>query len=441
MFIHPAKRIQGSLALPGDKSISHRAAILAALADGRSRIENYSTSADCASTLFCLQQLGVGIEQAGKDFLIDGAGVEGLRAPAAPLDCANSGTTMRLLAGVLAGRSFTSILTGDESLRARPMQRVIEPLSMMGAKISSQSGLAPLAIEGRRPLQAIEYELLVASAQVKSSILLAGLSAEGTTRVTENEVTRDHTERLLRWFTVPLETGAAEREGVNAQFAAVQGPAQFKARDVVIPGDISSAAYFVAAAALLPESELEIRDVGLNPTRVLFLKQLRALGLEVAIIDSKEQSNEPVGMVRVRSADTGRLGGDPEGPFLMEGSIIPQLIDELPLLAVVGSQTERGIEIRNAEELRLKESDRIATTAMNLRAMGAEVEEFDDGLCVKGRARLCGAKIDPHGDHRIAMAFAVAGLLAHGTTEIEDAGCVAVSFPEFFELLESIVER
>jgi 3-phosphoshikimate 1-carboxyvinyltransferase len=441
VFIQPAKRIQGSLALPGDKSISHRAAMLAAVADGRSRIQNYSSSADCASTLSCLQQLGVRIERAGKDVVIYGAGSDGLRAPAAPLNCANSGTTMRLLAGILAGQSFTSILTGDESLRARPMQRVIEPLSIMGANISSQSGLAPLAIEGRRPLRAIEYELLVASAQVKSCILLAGLFADGTTKVTENEVTRDHTERMLRWFTVPLETGAAHREGVNARFASVQGPAQFKARDVIIPGDISSAAYFLAAAALLPESELEIREVGVNPTRVLFLEQLRALGLDVEIVDPKEESNEPVGIVRVGSAKARRPDGDREVPFMMEGSIIPQLIDELPLLAVVGSQTEEGIEIRNAEELRLKESDRIATTAMNLRAMGAEVEEFADGLRVKGRARLYAAKIDPHGDHRITMAFAVAGLLAEGTTEIEDAGCVAVSFPEFFELLGSVVER
>jgi 3-phosphoshikimate 1-carboxyvinyltransferase len=441
VFIQPAKRIQGSLALPGDKSISHRAAMLAAVADGRSQIQNYSSSADCASTLSCLQQLGVRIERAGKDVVIHGAGSDGLRPPAAPLDCANSGTTMRLLAGILAGQSFTSLLTGDESLRARPMQRVIEPLSMMGANISSQSGLAPLAIEGRRPLQAIEYELLVASAQIKSCILLAGLFADGTTRVTENEVTRDHTERMLRWFTVPLETGAAKREGVNARFASVRGPAQFKARDVLIPGDISSAAYFLAAAALLPESELEIREVGVNPTRVLFLQQLRALGLDVEIVDAKEESNEPVGIVRVGSAKARRPDGDREVPFMMEGSIIPQLIDELPLLAVVGSQTEGGIEIRNAEELRLKESDRIATTAMNLRAMGAEVEEFADGLRVKGRARLYAAKIDSHRDHRITMAFAVAGLLAEGTTEIEDAGCVAVSFPEFFELLGSVVER
>ena len=441
--------MRGSLVLPGDKSISHRAAIMAALAEGKSRLQNYSTSADCAATLSCLQQLGVRIEPTGKDLLIDGSGANGLFAPETPLECGNSGTTMRLLAGILAGQSFTSIVTGDESLRSRPMQRVVEPLNMMGAHVSSEAGRAPLVIEGRRPLQPIEYELLLASAQVKSCILLAGLCAEGRTEVIESEVTRDHTERMLRWFGVTIETGAAERGGTNARFAAVHGPAQLKARDVLIPGDVSSAAYFIAAAALLPGSYLEIRDVGVNPTRVMFLKQLRALGLDVtvtdskeeSVTDSKEESNEPIGTVRVRGLDAPRPSRDPEAPYKLAGFIIPQLIDELPLLAVVGSQIEGGIEIRDARELRVKESDRIATTAMNLRAMGAGVEEFDDGLRVDGPTRLQGARIDPHGDHRIAMAFTVAALLAEGETEIEDAGCVAVSFPEFFELLESVVER
>lgn len=439
VIIQPAKRIRGSLALPGDKSISHRAAIVAALADGKSQLRNYSTSADCTATLACLRQLGVRIERTGNEILIHGVGADGLCAPAAPLDCGNSGTTMRLLAGILAGQHFSSILTGDESLQLRPMQRVVEPLNMMGANISAQDGRAPLAIDGRRPLQTIEYELLVASAQVKSCILLAGLCAAGRTKVVENEVTRDHTERMLRWYGVPIETGAAEREG--ARFASVSGPAQFKPRDVSIPGDISSAAYFIAAAALLPGSDLEVRAVGVNPTRVLFLKQLRALGLDVTVANTKEESNEPAGMIHVRGVTRPGPNGDREAPFRLEGLMIPQLIDELPLLAVAGSQIEGGIEIRDAGELRVKESDRIATTAMNLRSMGAEVEEFADGLHVKGRVRLHGARIDPRGDHRIAMAFAVAGLLAEGETEIADADCVGVSFPEFFELLESVVER
>ena len=441
VLIQPAKRIRGAIKLPGDKSISHRAAILAALATGASRLENYSTSADCDSTLSCLLQLGVELERSGTAVLINGAGADGLRAPSAALDCGNSGTTMRLLAGILAGQSFNSIMTGDESLRARPMQRVVEPLSMMGANISSQDGRAPLVISGRYPLRAIDYELLIASAQVKSCILLAGLFAEGRTEVIEKETTRDHTERLLRWFGVHVETGAKERAGLDARFAAVRGPAQLQARNISIPGDISSAAYFIAAAALMPESSLEVTDVGVNPTRIQFVKQLPAFGLEVSVTDSSEESNEPVGIVRVRALGGSRSVDRSDAPIMINGSLVPQLIDELPLLAVVGSQLDGGLEIRDAAELRLKESDRIATTVQNLGAMGAEVEEFYDGLRVAGHTRLRGARIDPRGDHRIAMAFAVAGLLSEGDTEIEDAGCVAVSFPEFFELLESIVER
>jgi 3-phosphoshikimate 1-carboxyvinyltransferase len=441
VIIHPAKRIRGRLVMPGDKSISHRAAMIAAVAEGTSRLKNYSTSADCAATLSCLQQLGVGMVREGNGILIHGVGANGLQVPGEPLDCGNSGTTMRLLAGILAGQDFASTLTGDESLQSRPMQRIIEPLQMMGANISSNDGRAPVVIQGRRPLKAITYELLVASAQVKSCVLLAGLYAEGRSEVIENEITRDHTERILRLFGVSMETGDEERKGENARFAAVTGPSRFQACPVSIPGDISSAAYFIAAAALLPGSSLEIRDVGVNPTRVLFLKQLRALGLNVEIAEVHQESNEPVGIVHVRGGEEPRPAGGSQSRFTVRGLIIPQLIDELPLLAVIGSQFEGGIEIRGAAELRVKESDRIATTVRNLRAMGADVEEFDDGLRVAGRTRLRGAKIDPRGDHRIAMAFTVAGLIADGETEIEDAECVAVSFPEFFELLDSVVER
>lgn len=427
--------------MPGDKSISHRAAFIAALAEGTSRIRGFSTSADCTSTLSCLEALGVWIEREGASLLISGHGIDGLRAPPGPLDCGNSGTTMRLLAGILAGQDFASTLTGDESLLSRPMARIIEPLQMMGASISSQDGRAPLVIHGRKPLRAITYELLVASAQLKSSILLAGLNANGRTEVIENEVTRDHTERMLSEFGVQIEAGNAEREGENARFAAINGPACFLARDISVAGDISSAAYFIAAAALLPGSSLQVSEVGVNPTRVLFLEPLRALGLDVEIKEVREESNEPVGVVRVHGSDNQTSSAKSDAPLMIQGLIVPQLIDELPLLAVVGSQIEGGIEIRDAAELRVKESDRIATTAMNLKAMGATVEEFDDGLRVSGRARLQGAKIDPRGDHRIAMAFAVAGLLAEGETEIADSQCVAVSFPEFFDLLETVVER
>ena len=436
MIIRPAKLVRGRLFMPGDKSISHRAAMIAALADGASSITNYSSSADCAATLSCLAKLGVSIERRGNELLVHGAGANGLRAPAEPLDCANSGTTMRLLAGILAGQNFESTLTGDESLCSRPMARIIEPLRMMGASISSNDGHAPLVIKGHKPLKAINYDLPVASAQVKSCILLAGLNAEGRTEIIEHEVTRNHTERMLRWFGVPLEVRRAE--GTRA--VAVDGPARLSARDVSVPGDISSAAYFVAAAALLPDSLLEIAGVGLNPTRVLFLKQLQSLGLNVSPGEVWDEPNEPAGVLRVQGFEARHSSGS-ESMKTLGGSSIPQLIDELPLLAIVGSQIAGGIEIRDAAELRAKESDRIANTVENLRAMGAEVEEFKDGLRVAGSTQLHGATIDPRGDHRIAMAFSVAGLIAQGETEIKDPECVAVSFPEFFDLLESVVER
>jgi 3-phosphoshikimate 1-carboxyvinyltransferase len=432
VIIRPAKLIRGRLAMPGDKSISHRAAMIAALATGVTRVTNFSTSGDCANTLSCLEQLGVHIERTPSEVKIRGVSTDGFRQTREPIDCGNSGTTMRLLAGILAAQNFESTLTGDGSLRSRPMQRIIEPLTMMGASISSNDGRAPLVIEGHRPLKAINYDLPIASAQVKSCILLAGLNGEGRTEIIEHEVTRDHTERMLRWFGVPLEVRRPE----STRSAAIDGPAHLSAHDVSIPGDISSAAFFVAAAALLPGSSLEITDIGVNPTRVTFLEQLRSLGFDVAVSDVREECNEAVGTIRVSGS---KSSSDSAAP--LRGPIIPQLIDELPLLAVVGSQIEGGIEIRDAAELRAKESDRIAATVQNLRAMGAEVEEFKDGLRVAGPTPLRGALIDPRGDHRIAMAFSVAGLIAEGETEIKDAECVAVSFPEFFELLESVIER
>lgn len=418
--------------MPGDKSISHRAAMIAALATGVTRVTNYSTSADCAATLSCLRKLGVAIEADGKDLLVHGAGLGGLREPGEPLDCGNSGTTMRLLAGILAGQKFTSTLTGDASLRSRPMQRIIEPLRMMGASMSSSDGRAPLVIEGNQPLRAIKHELPVASAQVKSCVLLAGVNAEGRTEIIEHEVTRDHTERMLCWFGIPLEIRHVE--GLRA--ITVHGPLRFKARDVSIPGDVSSAAFFIAAAALLPGSSLEITGVGVNPTRVNFLEQLQSLGVDAAVGHLREECNEDVGTIRVSGSKSSS-----DAQASLRGPLIPQLIDELPLLAVVGSQIEGGIQIRDAAELRAKESDRIAATVQNLRAMGAEVEEFKDGLRVAGPTSLRGGLVDPRGDHRIAMAFSVAGLIAQGETEIKNAECVGVSFPEFFELLESVVER
>lgn len=426
----------GKLEMPGDKSISHRAAMIAALSNGTSRISNFSTSEDGAATLRCLKQLGASIAHNSDVVMVQGAATRGLSAPKEPLDCGNSGTTMRLLAGVIVGQDFEATLTGDESLRSRPMQRIIEPLAMMGAEILSNDGCPPLIIRGRNPLRPIDYELPVASAQVKSAILLAGLSAGGQTKVVEPTPTRDHTERMLRWFGVAVEQGDAPGEGHN--FASVNGPATFDARDVEVPGDISSAAYFIAAAALLEGSSLEIVNVGLNPGRIAFLSVVESLGLTINCEVQREQCNEPVGVVRVEGSHAAKESADT--PWTIDGDRIVGLIDELPLLAVIGSQLDGGIEIRDARELRVKESDRIAATVAGMRAMGADVEEFDDGLRVGGRTRLRGARIDSRGDHRIAMSFAVAGLLAEGRTEIADAECVSVSFPEFFELLESVVE-
>lgn len=430
--------------LPGDKSISHRAALLSALADGRSQLTNFSTSADCASTLACLRQLGVSIEREGASVRVAGVGVNGLLPAASALDCGNSGSTMRMLAGVLAGQNFVSELTGDRSLRSRPMRRIIEPLELMGARITSTAGCAPLQIVGRQPLVPISYSLPVASAQVKSCILLAGLNAQGRTEVIEAaSLTRDHTERMLGWLGVAVETHTEQHESVGVNVLAIDGPARLSARDFVIPGDISSAAFFIAAAALLPGSELEIEAVGLNPTRSQILSTLQALGMNVRTTNLHEQCNEPIGDVLVGAGvpSASALSGD-RGAYSLRGAAVARLIDELPVLAVVGTQIEGGLEIREAAELRIKESDRIGATVENLRAMGAAVEEFEDGLRVAGgRARLRGAQIRTHGDHRIAMAFTIAALLAEGETELDDAECVSISFPEFFELLESVVER
>jgi 3-phosphoshikimate 1-carboxyvinyltransferase len=449
MRIRPARRLRGRASVPGDKSISHRAALVASLARGTTRVENFLPSADCSSTLEVLRCLGVRVEREGAFVRIEGVGTgEGaalFREPRLPLDCGNSGTTMRLAAGLLAAQDFTSVLTGDESLSRRPMRRVVEPLELMGARVSATDGHAPLRVEGRKPLRAIEYKTRVASAQVKSCVLLAGLGAEGRTTVQERAHTRDHTERMLEWFGAQIETRALEREGAEIFSASVRGPARFDAREVSAPGDISSAAFLFAAAALLPGSDLTIEGVGLNPTRAEIIPALRRLGADVRVVDSRERCNEPVGDVRVSGADglVPHVEADSAaGAHVLRGAEVARLIDELPVLAVVGAHVLGGLEIRDARELRVKESDRIGAVVENLRAMGAEVEEFEDGLRVQGSARLRGARVRSFGDHRIAMAFAVAALAAEGETEIEGAEeCVGISFPEFFPLLESLAER
>jgi 3-phosphoshikimate 1-carboxyvinyltransferase len=440
MKIKPARRLIGRCHVPGDKSISHRAALIAALANGTSYISNFSGSQDCAATLSCLAALGVSLEQQGNRIKVEGKGMSSLRSPAGALNCGNSGTTMRLLAGILAAQEFSSVLTGDDSLNRRPMKRIIEPLEKMGARIHSRDGHPPLQITGSKPLRAIHYELPVASAQVKSCVLLAGLQADGRTVIIErNGATRDHTERMLQWFGVALESGS-DNQKPDGRTSAVTGPTSLAAKDVSVPGDFSAAAFFIAAAALLEESEIEVAGVGLNPTRTQFLDTLRALGADIDIVSKRVESNEPVGVIQARGNQL-RENAEKELTLTISGQLSTALIDELPLLAVVGSQLPTGLIIRDARELRFKETDRIAATAKNLKAMGAAVEEFDDGLRIVGAAYLKGATLESFGDHRIAMAFSVAALLADTESEINGSECVAVSFPHFFEVLESLVER
>ena len=401
--------------------------MLASLAEGPSEITRFSAAADCRSTLDCFSQLGVKIDIQGDRVRVAGLGLEGLRRPRGTLDAGNSGTTMRLLAGILAGQEFRSTLEGDASLRSRPMRRVMDPLTKMGARIHArEGGFAPLKIEGTR-LSPIEYALPVPSAQVKSAVLLAGLFAEGVTSVTEPVRTRDHTELALAEFGAHL-----EHEGRTIR---IHGQPRLKGCSLAVPGDLSSAVFFLAAAMVLPESNLVIHNVGLNPTRSTILDVLGSMGAPVSLVSIRSEHGELVGDVSVRHEPL--KGGS------IEGDAIAQLIDELPAIAVLGPYTEQGIEIRNAAELRVKESDRIAVLAENLRRMGAQVEELPDGLRVAGRSagRLHGAEIEPHGDHRMAMAFAIAALGAVGDTVIHGAECAAVSYPEFFPTLERLVER
>jgi 3-phosphoshikimate 1-carboxyvinyltransferase len=423
--IQPGAPLRGAMRCPGDKSISHRYAMLAALAQGKSELLNYAASQDCQSTLHCLRGLGVEIHMKGTSVLIAGKGLRGLKSPAATLDTGNSGTTMRLLSGILAGQPFDSTITGDASLRRRPMGRIIEPLRLMGAEIgSAERGLPPLRIRGGN-LRAIRYSLPVASAQVKSCILLAGLYADGITAVEEKVATRDHTEIALRQF------GAAVRH--RGHWIEVEPEPVLEARRLDIPGDLSGAAFFIVAAALVPGSEIALPQVGLNPRRRALIHYLNGAGVSVTVGNESERAGEARGDLRV-CYDPAPLG---ESLPLIQGELTAALIDEIPVLAVLGSQSG-GLAIRDARELRIKESDRIAAVAANLRAMGARVEEHPDGLTIAGRQRLHGAEIQTHGDHRIAMAFAVAGLAASGETRIHEAECADVSFPGFYEALAEI---
>jgi 3-phosphoshikimate 1-carboxyvinyltransferase len=424
--LRSAVSISGVVPLPGDKSISHRYALLAAIAEGRSEFAHFAASRDCHSTLECLRALGVELRVSGETVTILGRGLRGLRAPDRVLDAGNSGTTIRLLAGILAGHPFETTITGDASLSSRPMGRILHPLRMMGAGVESREReLPPLKIHGG-PLQAIRYKLPVASAQVKSCILLAGLYADKPTAVQETIPTRDHTEIALKEFGGVLRT-------LGNWIEIDPGPV-LQARKIRVPGDLSGAAFFLAAAALVPDSDLLLPGAGLNGRRRELLNYLESAGVDLLVENETEKGGEPRGDLRVRFSPALHERGLPP----IRGGQAAALIDEIPVLAVLGSQAAGGLEISDAHELRVKESDRISALAANLRAMGADVEEKPDGLIIPGSQRLHGADILTRGDHRIAMAFAVAALSAQGETRIHDAECADVSFPDFWKILQKI---
>jgi len=414
------------VSVPGDKSISHRAVMLGALAEGATLIENFLPGEDCLATVACFRKLGVEISWTGKDSLrIQGCGLEGLREPEEVLDAGNSGTTMRLLLGIMAGQPFFSVLNGDASLRCRPMARVTGPLVRMGARIEGRQGgnLAPLAVQGGN-LKPVHYNSPVASAQVKSAVLLAGLFAGGVTSVTEPYRSRDHTERMLRHFGAKVD--------VSGTTVRVAGRPRLLGRKIAVPGDLSSASFLMVAAAALPGSDLTLQRVGINPARSGIIDALTGMGASIELLNPREEGGEPVAEIRVRC--TGRLTGIAVG-----GEMIPRLIDEIPALAVAAALAGGRTEIRDAAELKVKESNRIATVAGMLASFGAVVEELPDGLLVKGGKPLRGCACRSHGDHRIALAASVAGLLAEGETIVHDAECMNVSFPGFDGLLKKIL--
>ena len=427
--LNTAGTLSGTVTLPGDKSISHRYAMLAAIAEGESVIRHFAASQDCHSTLRCLSALGVTAAETGDTVTIRGRGLRGLRAPEKPLDAENSGTTIRLLSGILAGHDFACSITGDASLSNRPMGRIIQPLRLMGAVVESRErDLPPLVIRGGS-LKGIRYPLPVASAQVKSCVLLAGLYAAGTTAVEETVPTRDHTEIALREF------GGAAR--VSGGLIEVDPEPRLRARRLTVPGDLSGAAFFLAAAAMVPDSDLAIPDVSLNGRRRELLNYLERAGMDISVENETTEAGEARGGLRARYSPAFLKRKMPG----ISGAETAALIDEIPALAVLGSQTAGGLEISDAGELRVKESDRISAVAANLRAMGAEVMEKPDGLVISGGRKLRGADIVTHKDHRIAMAFAVAGLAAEGKTRVHDAECVNVSFPDFWDTLKTITRQ
>ncbi len=424
--VSPAKGVHGVVGLPGDKSISHRFAMLTSIAEGDSEIHNYSTGADCRSTLSCMHALGVShtfSEVDGRRVLtVHGKGINGLRAPAATLDAGNSGSTIRMLSGILAAQPFTTHVTGDESLVKRPMKRIMLPLTEMGARIEATGGqFPPITIQGS-PLHGIDYSLPVASAQVKSCVLLAGLYASGETIVREPITTRDHTEIALR------ELGADIT--IEPRVARVRGGAKLQGKMLVVPGDISSAAFFLVAALITPESDLILTNVGLNPTRTALLDVLKAMGADIKLLHIEQVNGEVIGNLQVKSSVI--KGG------AIEGATTAALIDEIPVLSVLGALSQNGLIVRDAAELRVKETDRIETIASNLRRMGGTLTTTHDTLEIPGKQKLHPAEIQSHGDHRIAMAFSIAALAASGPCEIHEAEAASVSYPEFYTTLRNI---
>jgi 3-phosphoshikimate 1-carboxyvinyltransferase len=423
--IVPASRIMGTASVPGDKSISHRLAMIGGIAEGTTTIRNFAESADCSSTLGCLRKLGVQIQSDGSTVIVQGLGLQGLAAPSQHLDAGNSGTTVRLMSGLVAGSSFESVFVGDESLSRRPMKRIIEPLRRFGATLEARDdNYLPLKIRGG-PLTAIDFSMPVASAQVKSAVLLAALHAQGTTRVHEAVASRNHTELALSEFGAKIRTDTGTIE--------VEGGHHLHAKEFTVPGDLSSAAFFVAAALAVPNSKLRLTRVGLNPSRSGFISLLEEMRANVTIANLSLAGAEPMGDIVVESSEIAGMD--------IQGRWVPNVIDEIPMLAVLGTRTQNGIRIRDAAELRAKESDRIHSVATNLRTLGASVEEYPDGMYVPGRQLLSGGIVDSFGDHRIAMAFAVAGLFAKQPVTILNPGCVGISFPGFFEQLNRLAGR
>jgi len=415
--------LKGEITVPGDKSISHRSVMFGSIAKGTTEIYNYLQGADCLSTISCFQKMGIDIENKGNTVLVHGKGLHGLTRPDCVLDCGNSGTTTRLISGILAAQNFDVTLTGDASIQKRPMKRIIEPLSLMGADISSvyNNGCAPLHIVGRQ-LHGIHYTSRVASAQVKSSILLAGLYADSETRVTEPHVSRNHSEIMLRYFGADVRT--------EDTTAIIQPARELHGNIVHVPGDISSAAFFICAGLIVPGSEILIRNVGINPTRDGILRVCKEMGADLTILNENAESGEPTADILVRSSE---LHG-----ITIGGAIIPTLIDELPMIAAMACFAEGETIIKDASELKVKESNRLEIMVQGLSAMGADVTETEDGMIIRGGKPLHGAVIDSKLDHRIAMTFAVTGLCADGETEILGAECVDISYPEFYKDLQKL---